>query len=154
MKFQNFLALARETFQKPLLVAGARKRVDLFNVFTVLQTKCTNMLIYARIFDNAAKCTHISPEKLACPPSPRKFWAASGPVLVIKVLKKSELSLQVPVLKFACPAQYMLNGCDTVASKTTFLCTSSEVLVFLYGKHRWLEPDREIFKKKIILTIM
>ena len=53
MKFQNFLALTRETFQKSDFVAGAReKKVD-FLTFSLFYKQ--NALIYARKFFNATK---------------------------------------------------------------------------------------------------
>ena len=68
MKFQNFLALARKTFQKPIFVAGARnKKVDFFT-FALFYKQTA--FIYARKIFNATKMyTYtVSPEKLAWHP--------------------------------------------------------------------------------------
>ena len=53
MKFHNFLALARENFQKPPFLSQARAKKGRF--FTFLLFYKQNALIYARIFFNAAK---------------------------------------------------------------------------------------------------
>ena len=53
MKFQNFLALARETFKKPSFVASAREKKGRFFYFSLFYKQ--NALIYAIEFLNAAK---------------------------------------------------------------------------------------------------
>ena len=75
MKLKKFV-LARENFQKPPFLSQARAKKGRFFYFLLFYKQ--NALIYAGIFFNSAKYTHISPEKLAWP-SPRKCWAASGP---------------------------------------------------------------------------
>ena len=65
MKFQKFLALTRETFQKPYFVAGAREKKSISLLFHCFTNKMHSYMLVN--FSTQQKCTHISLEKLAWP---------------------------------------------------------------------------------------